>query len=75
MLYYGGAYSEATGNGRNEKQFELEVWDAMFGLRYGEIICGANYSAWTPWFKGIAWDLTALRLRQAISEALDADHH
>ena len=60
ILYHGGAYSEATGDGRNEKQFALEVCDAMFGLRYGEIICSVNYSAWTPWFKGIAWDLTVL---------------
>lgn len=60
MLYHGGAYSNATGDGRNEKQFALEVCDAMFGLRYGEISCNMNYSAWTPWFKGIAWDLTAV---------------
>lgn len=33
MLYHGGAYTEATGDGRNEKQFALEVCDAMFGLR------------------------------------------
>jgi hypothetical protein len=60
MLYHGGAYSQATGNGRAEKEVALQVCDAMFGLRYGEINCNLNYDAWTPWFKGIAWDLTAV---------------
>ena len=60
LLYHGGAYSKASGSGREEKQLALEVCDAMFGLRYGEITCNMNYDAWTPWFKGIAWDLTAV---------------
>ncbi len=60
MIYNGGAYSQASGNGRAEKEFALEVCDAMFGLRYGEVSCNMNYDAWTPWFKGIAWDLTAV---------------
>ena len=58
VLYQGGAYHKSQGDGRAEKSFALEVCDAMFGLRYGEILCNPNYDAWTPWFKGIAWDLT-----------------
>ncbi len=58
LLYNGGAYGKKHGNGRAENQFALEVCDPMFGLRYGEIWCNPNYDAWTPWFKGIAWDLT-----------------
>jgi hypothetical protein len=58
VLYQGGAYHKSQGDGRTEKTVALEVCDAMFGLRYGEILCNPNYDAWTPWFKGIAWDLT-----------------
>ena len=59
VLYQGGAYHEPQGDGRAEKSFALEVCDAMFGLRYSEILCDPNYDAWTPWFRGIAWDLTS----------------
>jgi len=58
LLYQGGAYHKSHGDGRAEKAFALEVCDAMFGLRYGEILCNPNYDAWTPWFRGIAWDVT-----------------
>jgi hypothetical protein len=60
VLYHGGAYSKASGNGREEKELALEVCEAMFGLRYAEITCNMNPDAWTPWFKGIAWDMTAV---------------
>jgi hypothetical protein len=59
-LYHGGAYAKAQGNGRAEKLFALEVCEAMFGLRFGEISCYVSYAPWTSWFKGIAWDLTAV---------------
>jgi hypothetical protein len=59
-LYRGGAYHNAQGDGREEKTFSLEVCDAMFGLRFGEVSYYVTYDAWTPWFKGIAWDLTAV---------------
>lgn len=58
MLYQRGAYHKSQGDGRAEKKLALEVCDAMFGLRYGEILCNPNYDAWTPWFQGVAWDLT-----------------
>lgn len=57
-LYYGGAYWAETGNGQREKALALAVSEAMFGTRYGEIGSAVSYDAWTPWFKGIAWDLT-----------------
>ena len=60
ILYNGGAYSHASGNGREEKELALEICDAMFGLRFAEITCNTNCDAWTPWFKGVAWDLTAV---------------
>lgn len=59
-LYQGGAYHTAKGDGREEKLFSLEVCDAMFGLRFGEVSYYITYEAWTPWFNGIAWDLTAV---------------
>jgi hypothetical protein len=60
VLYNGGAYGQTRGDGRSEKAFAIEVCDAMFGLRFGEISCYLSYEAWIPWFKGVAWDLTAV---------------
>jgi len=60
ILYDRGAYGQARGDGRTEKAFAIELCDAMFGLRFGEVSCYMSYEAWTPWFKGIAWDLTAI---------------
>jgi hypothetical protein len=60
MLYHGGAYSRGTGDGRKEHALALEVCNAMFGLRFGEIICCSNGNAWSSWFHGVAWDLTAV---------------
>ncbi len=59
-LYYGGAYWNARGDARAEKALALDVCEAMFGLRFGEVIFAVNYEPWTPWFRGIAWDLTAV---------------
>lgn len=58
VLYQGDAYHSSQGDAKAEKAFALEVCEAMFGLRYGEISCIPNYDRWTSWFKGIAWDLT-----------------
>ena len=60
ILYQGGAYWQATGDGRSENRLAMEVCDAMFGLRFGEVTCNFNADPWTPWFCGIAWDLTAV---------------
>jgi len=60
MLYHGGAYGQAKGDGRAEKAFALDVSEAMFGLRFGEVNCYMTSYAWTPWFEGIAWDFTAV---------------
>ncbi|MGB6941718.1 MAG: hypothetical protein WBE37_04945 [Bryobacteraceae bacterium] len=57
-LHYGGAYWSAKDDGRYAKTLALEVCDAMFGLRYGEIAVAQSSEAWTPWFRGVAWDLT-----------------
>lgn len=59
-LFYGGAYWRAEGDGRAEKDLALAVCEAMFGLRFGEVNCNVNNAPWTPWFKGLAWDLTAV---------------
>jgi hypothetical protein len=59
ILYSGGAYSKIGGDGRNEKALALSVCEAMFGLRFGEVSCYFSDKSWTPWFKEIAWDVTA----------------
>jgi hypothetical protein len=57
-LHSGGAYSSPQGDGREEKEFAITVCNELFGLRYGEVSCEMSYAAWTPWFHGIAWDMT-----------------
>lgn len=59
-LHHGGAYGTPKGDGRSAKTLAIGVCDAMFGLRYGEIALTESPKAWTPWFRGIAWDLTEL---------------
>ena len=58
VLYYGGAYTRAGGDGRVDSDLALQVCDAIFGLRFGELSLLESFDAWTPWFKGIAWDTT-----------------
>ena len=60
VMYSGGAYTTPEGDGRREKELALEFCDALFGLRFGEATLFESHQAWTPWFKGIAWDLTAV---------------
>lgn len=60
ILHRGGAYSNATGDGRSEKALALEVCDAIFGLRFGEISCYISGKPWSPWFKNVAWDVTGV---------------
>jgi hypothetical protein len=57
-LHYGGAYWTAKDDGRYAKTLAVEVCEAMFGLRYGEVALVESSEAWTPWFHGVAWDLT-----------------
>jgi hypothetical protein len=57
-LYAGGAYWNAKSDGKASKVLALDVCDAMFGLRYGEVSLFTSSQAWTPWFHGVAWDLT-----------------
>jgi len=60
VLYSGGAYTRSSGDGRAEKENSLAFCDAVFGLRFSEVSYFSSYSAWTPWFQGIAWDWTAV---------------
>jgi hypothetical protein len=60
VLYNGGAYTTANGDGRRDKELALQVCDAIFGLRFGELSLLESFQPWTPWFKGIAWDLTVV---------------
>lgn len=41
-----------------QKLSALNVCDAMFGLRFGEITLAETFEPWTPWFCNIAWDMT-----------------
>ena len=57
-LHQGGAYWTPKENGRPAKTLAVAICESMFGLRYGEIALAESHNAWTPWFHGIAWDLT-----------------
>jgi hypothetical protein len=54
----GGAYARPSGDGRAAKLAAVEICDAMFQLRYGEISVYESFAAWSPWFDGVAWDMT-----------------
>jgi hypothetical protein len=58
LLYHGGAYTIAEGDGREAKTLAIAVADAVFGLRFGEVSLLESVQAWTPGFKEVAWDLT-----------------
>jgi hypothetical protein len=60
ILFRGGAHSQSREDGRAEKVFALNVCEAMFGLRYGEVSCYLSNKRWTRWFKGEAWDVTVV---------------
>jgi hypothetical protein len=51
ILHNGGAYSQASGNGRAAKELAVDVCRAMFDLRYAEVSCNMNSEAWSPWFR------------------------
>jgi hypothetical protein len=58
-LYAGGAYGQSELDARAAKQLAIAFCEELFEQRYSEIVLFSNFSAWTPWFGGIAWDWTA----------------
>ena len=58
-LYAGGAYGQSELDARSAKQLATAFCEDLFEQRYSEIVLFSNLSAWTPWFRGIAWDWTA----------------
>jgi hypothetical protein len=58
-LYAGGAYGQSELDARSAKQLATAFCEELFEQRYSEIVLFSNLSAWTPWFRGIAWDWTA----------------
>lgn len=58
-LYAGGAYGQSELDARSAKRLASAFCDELFEQRYSEIVLFSNLSAWTPWFRGIAWDWTA----------------
>jgi hypothetical protein len=58
-LYAGGAYGQSELDARSAKQLATAFCEELFEQRYSEIVLFSNLSAWTRWFRGIAWDWTA----------------
>ena len=63
-LYAGGAYGQSELDARTAKQLATAFCEELFEQRYSEIALFSNFSAWTPWFGGIAWDWTAFLFDQ-----------
>ncbi len=59
VLYAGGAYGQSDLDARTAKQLATAFCEELFEQRYSEVVAFNNFSAWTPWFRGIAWDWTA----------------
>jgi hypothetical protein len=58
-LYAGGAYGQSELDGKSAKQLALAFCEELFEQRYSEIAVFSNFTPWTRWFHGIAWDWTA----------------
>ena len=58
-LYAGGAYGQSELDARTAKALAIAFCEELFEQRYSEIALFTNFSAWTLWFGGIAWDWTA----------------
>lgn len=60
-LCAGGAYSSQNKiTGRAAMQLASDYCEAAFQRRYEEVSLYSSYTAWTPWFAGIAWDWTSV---------------
>ncbi len=54
VLYAGGCYTHAEGDGRAENEHALAFCDALFGLRCAEVSYYSTHSPWTRWFGNIS---------------------
>lgn len=61
-LYAGGTYGQSELESKSAEQLALAFWEELFGQRYSEIAVFSNFTPWTRWFHGIAWDWTAFVL-------------
>jgi hypothetical protein len=56
----GGAYERFAGSDEDALNLATDFMRAVCDLRLSETFTWVNWSAWTPWFRGIAWDGTLL---------------
>jgi hypothetical protein len=52
-------FGQSELDARSAKQLAAAFCQELFKQRYSEIVLFSNFSSWTPWFRGIAWDWTA----------------
>ena len=57
VLYEGGCYTRAEGDGRVEKERSLAFCEALFDLRWAEVSYYSTHKPWTRWFGNIGEDL------------------
>ena len=54
VLYEGGCYTRAEGDGRVENERSLAFCEAFFDLRWAEVSYYSTHSPWTGWFCNIS---------------------
>jgi hypothetical protein len=57
-LVFGGAYTRFSGGGKTAKQLTSKFCYALFQDRFDDIVVYKAHSAWSNWFKDVAWDKT-----------------
>jgi hypothetical protein len=62
ILVQGGAYPKFRfqGTAREAKEVGARFCDALFGDRFTEVVVYISHTAWSSWFKNVAWDITWL---------------
>jgi hypothetical protein len=63
-IYNGGAYSPSPGTMQPgaAKRMAVAACHEIVGDRFDEIVVFANYTAWCPFFRDVAWDMTCVVL-------------
>lgn len=60
LLKQGGAYHQFEGAGREAKRLAVDFCTSLFQERYENVEAFVNGTAWSSWFKGVAWDTTVM---------------
>ncbi|MEN9621160.1 MAG: hypothetical protein RL499_1353 [Actinomycetota bacterium] len=68
LLIDGGAYAKFEGSHRDAKGLAGEAVESLIEGRYEDFRLDTSDSAWTPWFRDVAWDRTFVLTDRANAE-------